>query len=161
MFRRAIPLVAAALLLAACDSAPTESASVDEPSFEMVLETAGEGEAAGMLLDRAPEALRLTAEQRAAIRALNEQFRTAHRADVEALRAITREAMAARRAGATPDEVRAILERSRPVRERLGTAFRELRVAIAAVLTDAQRAWLRDNNRRLGPQLPQLPPRRP
>jgi Spy/CpxP family protein refolding chaperone len=161
MFRRAIPFVAAALLFAACDSAPTENAAIDEPSFEMVLETAGEGEAAGMLLERAPEALRLTTEQKAAIRRINEEFRAAHRADVEALRAITREAMAARRAGATPEQVRAILETSRPVRERLGTAFRGLREAIAAVLTDAQRAWLRDNNRRLGPQLPQLPPRRP
>jgi Spy/CpxP family protein refolding chaperone len=167
MLRRFLPVLAAALLFAACDRGPTESAPIDEPSFEAVLETAGEGEAAAMLLERAPESLRLTDAQKAAIRELNQAFRVANRADYEALRAITREAMQARRNGATPDEVRAILERSRPVRERLAAAFRELHAKIAAVLTDAQRAWLREHNRRLGPGLPQLPqlppgpPRRP
>jgi hypothetical protein len=54
--------------------------------------------------------------------------------------------------------VRAILEASRPVRERLGVAFAELHRAVQAVLTDAQRAWLREHSRRLGAQLPPLPP---
>lgn len=161
MLRRTLPVLAAALLFAACDRGPTESAPVEEPTFEAVLDVAGQGEAAGMLLERAPAALRLTAEQKAAIRQLNEQFRAAHRADVEALHAITREALQARRDGASPDAVRAILERSRPIRERLAIAFRDLHRAVHAVLTDAQRTWLREHNRRLGPGLPQLPPMPP
>lgn len=156
-----MPLLAAALVVTACDRAPTESAPLAEPSFEVVLESMGEGASAGMLLDRAPAALRLTAEQRAAIRALNAEFARVHRADLDALRDVTRAAMQARRDGKSPDQVRAILETSRPVRERLGPAFVALHRAVRAVLTDAQRAWLRDNTRRLGAQLPPMPPRRP
>jgi len=161
MFRRITPVLAAALLIAACDRGPTESAAVDEATFEAVLETAGEGLSAAGFLDRAPAGLRLTAEQRAAIRTINEQFRQTNKADLDALAAITREAMIARRNGATPEAVRAILERSRPIRERLAPAFAQLARALNAVLTDAQRAWLAGNARRLGPQLPPLPARRP
>jgi Spy/CpxP family protein refolding chaperone len=158
MPRRILPLLFAALVIAACDRGPTESAPVDAPSFEVVLESMGEGASAAMLLDRAPAELRLTAAQREAIRALNTEFQRAHRADVEALRTTTRLAMQARRDGKSPEEVRAILEASRPVRERLGVAFAELHRAVQAVLTDAQRAWLREHSRRLGAQLPPLPP---
>jgi Spy/CpxP family protein refolding chaperone len=161
MSRRYVPVLAAALLFAACDRGPTESAVVEEPSFETVLDASGHGEAGGLLLGRAPEALRLTDEQKAAIRRLNEQFTQTNRADFRTLHELTREAMQARRDGASPDAVRAILERGRPVRERLATAMRDLERAVAAVLTDAQRAWLRDNHRRLGAGLPALPPMPP
>jgi Spy/CpxP family protein refolding chaperone len=164
MTRRFVPLLFAALVITACDRGPTESAPIDAPSFEVVLESMGEGASAAMMLDRAPVELRLTAAQREAIRALNTEFQRTHRADVDAMRTATRLAMQARRDGKTPDEVRAILETSRPTRERLGAAFAELHRAVMAVLTDAQRAWLRDNHRRLGaqlPPLPPLPPRRP
>lgn len=161
MLRRFLLPAIAATLLAACDRGPTQVATQDEPSFEAVLETAGQGVAAAGFLDRAPTGLQLTAEQRAAIRRINEQFVQANKADLDALAAITREAMTARRTGASPEAVRAILERSRPIRERLAPAFAALTRALNAVLTDAQRAWLADNARRLGPQLPPLPPRRP
>jgi len=161
MFRQLLPLLCAALVITACDRGPTESAPIDAPSFELVLESVGEGASAALLLDRAPEALRLTNEQRAAIRALNAEFQRVYRADFEALRTITRSAMQARRDGKSPDEVRTILETARPVRARLGVAFAELRRAVQAVLTEAQRDWLRANHRRLGGQLPPLPPRRP
>ena len=158
MFRRALPVFATVLLLAACGGSPTETASV-EPTLEAVLETADQGVAAAGFLDRAPAGLELTAEQRAAIRTINEQFRTANKADLDALTAITREAMTARRNGASRADLIAILERSRPIRERLAPAFAALRVALNAVLTDAQRAWLAANSRRLGPDLPPLPGR--
>jgi Spy/CpxP family protein refolding chaperone len=164
MPRRFMPLLAAVLFASACDSAPTENAAIAEPSFEIVLESQGEGASAAMLLDRAPAELRLTREQREAIRALNVAFQREHRADLDALRAATRSAMQARRDGKSPEEVRALLDATRPVRERLGPAFAGLHRAVHAVLTDAQRAWLRDNHRRLGaqlPPLPPLPPRRP
>lgn len=156
-----MPLLAAVLVVSACDRTPTENASLAEPSFEVVLESAGEGASAAMMLDRAPAELRLTPEQREAIRALNATFQREHRADFEALRAATRLAMQARRDGKSPEEVRALLEATRPVRERLGAAFAGLHRAIQAVLTEPQRAWLRENHRRLGAQLPSLPPRRP
>ncbi len=161
MFRKLLPALAVTLMLAACDNAPTESASASEPTLEAVLETAGAGASAANFLHRAPEELRLTAQQQDAIRRINTEFRRANQADLEALTAITREAIAARRAGATPDEVRAILERSRATRERMAPAFVALARSLNAVLTDAQRAWLADNARRLGPKLPPLGPRRP
>ena len=159
MLRRFAPLLAATLVLAACDRSPVESAPAEEVSFEAVLETSGEGVSAGAFLERAPESLRLTAEQRTALRDINAAFRAANQADFEALRVIVREAVTARKGGASPADVRAILERSRPIRERLRPAFAALREAVNGVLTEAQRAWLRENARRLGPLLPQLPPR--
>lgn len=158
MFRRTLPLLATALLLAACGGAPTETAS-EEPTFEVVLETADQGAAAAGFLDRAPAGLQLTDAQKAAIRTINERFKEANKADLEALTAITREAMRARRTGASQADVIAILERSRPIRARLAPAFAALRVALNAVLTDEQRAWLAANSRRLGPDLPPLPGR--
>ena len=129
------------------------------PSFEAMLVAAGEGTSAVGFLERAPSGLQLTAEQRAAIRTINEQFRTANQADLDALMTITREAITAHRGGASHDALRTILEKSRPIRERLMPAFMQLAQSVNAVLTDAQRAWLRDNALRLGPQLPALPPR--
>jgi Spy/CpxP family protein refolding chaperone len=144
--------------LSACGGATTETAS-DDPTFEAVLETADQGASAAGYLDRAPRGLQLTAEQKAAIRTINERFRTANKADLDALTAITREAMAARRSGASRAEVIAIVERSRAIRERLAPAFAALRAALNAVLTEEQRAWLANNARRLGPDLPPLPGR--
>jgi len=157
MFRRALPVLATAFLLAACGGATTET--VVEPTFEAVLETAEQGPSAAAFLDRATGGLQLTAEQRAAIRAINERFRTANKADLDALTAITREAMTARRNGASRADIIAILERSRPIRARLAPAFAALRTALDAVLTPEQRAWLASNARRLGPDLPPLPGR--
>ncbi len=159
-FRRLVALLAVPFAVSACDSPPTASAPSDEASFEAVLETAGEGASAGMYLERAPEAVRLTPEQRKAIREINQAFRAANQADLRTLEGLTRAALAARRNGASPAEIRAILEEGRDARERLVPAFQELHRQIRAVLTDAQLKWLKDNSRRFGPQLPHLP-RRP
>lgn len=159
MLRSALPIVAATLLFAACDRGPTESRPSVMPSLEAMLVTAGEGASAVGFLDRAPSGLQLTAAQRAAIRTINEQFRTANQADLDALMVITRDALTAQRAGGSHDALRTILEKSRPIRERLMPAFMQLAQSLNAVLTDAQRAWLRENAQRLGPQLPTLPPR--
>lgn len=159
-FRRLVALLAVPLVFGACDSQPTEVVPSEEASFEAVLETAGEGASAAMYLERAPEAVRLTPEQRRAIREINEAFRAANQADIRALEGITRAAITARRNGASPAEVRAILEEGRAVRERLVPAFQELHRQIRAVLTEAQLKWLKDNSRRLGSQLPHVP-RRP
>lgn len=159
MFRRLLPALAFTLMLSACDKSPTESSPIGELSLEAVLETAGAGASAANFLHRAPAGLQLTAAQREAIRDINMEFMRANKADLDALSAIVREAMMARRNGATPEAVRAILERSRATRERLAPAFGALARSLNAVLTDAQRAWLAENARRLGPQLPPLGPR--
>ena len=161
MFRKLLPVFAVALVLAACDNAPTENASVLDPTLEAVLEASGVGASAANFLQRAPAGLQLTAEQRDAINRINTEFMRANKADLDVLTAITREAITAGRNGATPEAIRAILEPSRPTRERLAPAFAALARSLNAVLTDAQRAWLADNARRLGPQLPPLGPRRP
>lgn len=160
MHTRLLSVAAAALLTVACSDGPTERPAVDPVSFEAVLVASGQGSAAAAYLDRAPRELQLSAQQREAIRDINARFRAEHQADLDALTAIVREAVAAHRAGATPDALRAILEDSREIRERLAPAFLQLARALNAVLTDAQRAWLVENARRVGPPLPELPPRR-
>ena len=60
--------------------------------------------------------------------------------------AVVESVKAARQAGKTRDEVRAILEQARPIRDALKPAMEALHTAIRAVFTDAQRAWL-DANR--------------
>lgn len=82
----------------------------------------------------------LTADQVARIRALQEAFATANRADLDALAAIGRELLAARQGGKSQAELRAILERAAPIRDRLAEAERRLRAQIDAVLTPEQRA---------------------
>ena len=102
MLRRLLPALAAVALLAACDGGPTAATQTDpEPTLEAVYDAYGEGAVATGTVERAPENLRLTDEQRAQLRALHEAFREAHQADLEALRAIVREAMTARRNGAS------------------------------------------------------------
>ena len=82
----------------------------------------------------------LTQDQVARIRDLFETFAAAHQADLEALAAIAREVQAARLAGRSEAELRAILERATPIRDRLAAAERQLRAQVDAVLTPEQRA---------------------
>lgn len=145
---RARLVVALSMLaaLAACDrSAPVSPTSLDEsvdlvPDY--VLSPAASVDGAGIGAAQLPERLRLTAEQKAAISALHEAFMKATAADVAALRAIEREAREAAAAGKSRDEIRAILARGAPIRERLDAAFRKLQADIWAVYTPEQRAWI-------------------
>lgn len=107
-----------------------------------------------------PDELALSDEQRAEIAALREAFRTEHQAELDALRAIFEEARAARRAGATREEVRSILETGRGIAESLHDDVQALHEAIRAVFTDEQLAWI-DSHRRRPPGLgPHRGPRR-
>ena len=159
-FRFLLTSLVAASLVAGCADTPSESGPAPEVTAEAVLESVGEGLSASPYLERAPEAVRLTDEQRAELRAIHTAFREAHGADWRALQDIVRRAMEARRNGADRETVRGMLMESQPIRERLRPAFAQLRSDVHDVLTDAQRAWLRDNARRMGPRLPELPPRR-
>jgi Spy/CpxP family protein refolding chaperone len=95
-----------------------------------------------------PAELALTPEQVEAIAALRSSFRDAHADELAALREIFEEARAARIAGATRAEVLAILMQRREIREGLRPAVRDLHLAIRAVFTAEQRAWLDANRRR-------------
>ncbi len=97
-----------------------------------------------------PDSLKLTAAQEAAIKALHDAYAAAHKAQFDRLKAIHEEAMAAIKAGKTREEVRAILEKSKPIMDAMKADFDALRAAVAAILTPAQRAWAESHQRRGG-----------
>lgn len=93
-------------------------------------------------LNALPDSIKLSSEQRTQIRSLIEAFVQGTRADIEALNAIHQEARAARQAGKTEAEIRAIFARGDAIRTRLHAAEAKLRSDIEALLTPAQKAWL-------------------
>ncbi len=101
-----------------------------------------------------PDSLKLTDAQKAQIQSLIAAFVTANAADIATLKAAHVAARDAIRSGATRDSVRAILDAAKPAADRLGAAADALHTAIAAVLTDAQRAWIAAHK-------PDRPPRTP
>lgn len=82
----------------------------------------------------------LSQEQVTQIRALREAFQAAVAADLAQLRQIHQQAMAAKQAGATADEVRAILATAQPILARVRAAEQKLHEDIQNVLTAEQRA---------------------
>jgi Spy/CpxP family protein refolding chaperone len=155
---------AAVMVLAACSSnellAPQEDAAADDDYALVVFGEAGYalvgtmGEQGSRPFDGRnahpplPAELALTAEQIAAIHELRQSFREEHENELTALREIFAEARAARAAGATRAEVFAILMQRRDIREGLRPAIHELHVAIRAVFTAEQRAWIDAHRRR-------------
>jgi len=89
-----------------------------------------------------PDSLKLTPQQMAAIKVLRDNFKEANKARLDSLRDIFTRARDARRNGATREEIHAILVTSRPIVQALRPAVFQLHVAIRAVFTPAQRAWL-------------------
>lgn len=163
------PALAATIVLGACDTAPTAGGPgsailADDYALVMFGEpgTALEGTMGPQAGPRPfdgrtgrpplPDSLRLSDEQKAEMQALREAFRAAHQDELDALRAIFEEARAARQAGASREQVRAILERGRPLAIALRPAVHELHLALRAVLTDAQRAWLEAHRPRRFPR---------
>ncbi len=160
-------LLVAATMLAGCNDATGPTTSADDTDYALV--AYGEAGAAleGTLGPQGPRPfdgrtgarqlpveLQLTAEQRAAIEALRADFRADHQAELDALKALFDQARAAREAGATREEVHAILIAGRPIFEALRADVRALHLAILALLTDAQRAWLESHRPRLPGGLP-------
>jgi len=158
---RLAPLVAGALLLAACEraTAPTQATlnadvlAVDPVALEFnatnglpgaPFHIAGPGSRADAKGPAAPfpDSLKLTPAQQAQIQALRDAFEAANKADLDALKAIHDAAVTAIKAGKTRDEVRAILETAKPILERLAANLAALRAAIGAVLTPEQQAWI-------------------
>ncbi|HEX6053784.1 MAG TPA: Spy/CpxP family protein refolding chaperone [Gemmatimonadaceae bacterium] len=152
MRSRSVLLIAVTATLVACDrSTPVAPASIDEvvdvvPDY--ALSAAAFTDAAGIGGSRFPDDLRLTAQQKAAIAALHDAFMKATAADVAALRAIERQAREARAEGKSREEIRAILARALPIRERLDAAFKQLQADVWAVYTPEQRAWIESHRPR-------------
>lgn len=149
-----VALVSVAALVGCQDNtlAPSDR-SLDLEQTELVpdyaVSPAAVIDGAGIGASRLPEELKLTAEQKAQIAALHEQFMKDNAADIEALKLLEQQLRAARRSGATRDQVRAILEKAHPIQERLAAAFAKLREAIWAVYTPAQKAWIESHQRKL------------
>jgi hypothetical protein len=154
--------MAAALVLAACSDGGTDPDSLaSEDDYALVMF----GDAGSALentlgpqgarafdgrtgVRHLPDSIALTAEQRAAIAALREAFRAEHQADLDALRDIFERAHDARAAGASREEVRAILQEGRALAQALHEAVEALHAAIRDVFTDEQLAWLDAHRRR-------------
>jgi hypothetical protein len=98
-----------------------------------------------------PEELQLTEEQLTAIQDLRLAFRAEHEDELEALKAVFMEARAARAAGATREEVRAILVGGKEIAMGLRLDVIDLHIAIWGVLTDEQKAWLIEHRPRRFP----------
>ncbi len=167
MLRKTIaPALAASLFIGACSDASTApSEAVMQSDYALLMF----GEAGSALegtmgpqhdgrpfdgrsgIRRLPPELALTEEQKAEIKALRDAFIAGHEEELSALKAIFQEARAARLAGATRAEVRAILLEGREIAIAMRPAVVELHEAIRAVLTDEQRAWLAEHRPRRFP----------
>lgn len=160
---RKLALIAALALGAAACETPTEPTTVSADyalalfgdagmALQNTLGTQGpqafDGRSGGP--DRLPAELALSVQQKAQIDALRTAFQTKNAAQLAALKAVMDKARAARSAGKTRQEVRAIMVEARPIAESLRPAVQALHVAIRAVFTAEQRAWL-EAHRPAGP----------
>jgi Spy/CpxP family protein refolding chaperone len=160
-----VPALAATLVLGACDSGPTEPTATMNDDYALLMfgesgtaleNTMGPQPGPRPFDGRSgipplPPELALTDEQKAEILALREAFKTAHETEIAALKAIFEQARAARQAGATREEVFAILLQGREIARALRPAVWELHLAVRAVLTDEQRAWILEHRPRRFP----------
>lgn len=151
--RTLAPLVALLLLAAtACDTNESTAPANTAPAAEAIDIVPDYAQSTTAIMDRAgiggaqfPDSIALTTEQKAAITALHDAFEKENAADLTLLKAIEAEARAARAANKTRDEVRTILEKALPIRARMDARFAALRIAILAIYTPAQRAWIEAN----------------
>jgi Spy/CpxP family protein refolding chaperone len=159
---RKLALIAAvALGVAACESNPADPSTLDADYALVLFGNAGgalettlgpqgphafDGRSRGP--SRLPAELALTSQQITQIRALRDAFQAANASKLAALKGVMEKAKAARGAGKTREELRAILVEARPIAESLRAAVEALHDSIEAVLTADQRAWLDEHRRR-------------
>jgi LTXXQ motif family protein len=159
-YSRVTSLVAAALVLAACEHGPTQpsssalldsvdptalsfNATIGLPGQPFQDETAPHAPANAKAPGAPfPDSLKLTAAEKTAIQALVSAYATANAADLAALEAIHAQAVAAMKAGDTKAQVQAIVAKAAPTLARVKAAAEALHTAIKAVLTPAQQSWI-------------------
>lgn len=139
-------------LFVACNSSDTTRPLIDDGAPVSLdgsplglAAAAGGATGATAMLPPLPPELKLSDAQRAQISQLISDFQDATKADMTALVAIQRQAEAARKAGKSEAEVKAILAQGAMIKGRLEAAQVKLRTAIEAVLTPAQRDWIRSH----------------
>lgn len=154
---RIAALFVAAAYASACDNAATGPNAAREAALLVQFDAQATMDSAtlvprGPAYENAgpPDSLKLTDAQKAAIKALHDAFAAAHKTQFDQLKAIREEARTAIKAGKTRDEVRAILEKSRPIMESMKADFEALRAAITAILTPEQQAWAAAHRRQGG-----------
>jgi hypothetical protein len=158
MLRRIIaPAVLALTMgLAACDtSSSTGSPAAAEDYALVMFGEAGsslEGTMGPQTSDRPfdgrtwirpfPDSIALSDEQKAEIAALRAAFRAEHATELDSLQVIFQAARAAHEAGATREEIRAILAEGREIAIAIRVDLVDLHYAIWNVFTDAQKRWI-------------------
>jgi len=154
---RIAALCAAVALVSACDNAATGPNAAREAALLIQFDAQATMDSATLVPrgpayenEGPPDSLKLTDAQKAAIKALHDAFAAAHKTQFDQLQAIREEARAAIQAGKTREQVRAILEKGRPIMEAMKADFEALRAAIAAILTPEQQAWAAAHRRQGG-----------
>jgi len=158
MLRKIIaPALAATLVLAACDKAAEPTAPSVQEDYALVMfgemGSSLEGTLGPQDTDRPfdgrtyrrapfPDSIALSQVQKDSIAALRAAFRAAHAPQLDSLAAIFAEARAAREAGATREEVRAILATAWPIALLIRVDLVDLHYAIWSVFTPEQKAWV-------------------
>ena len=148
MLRKFIaPALVATLVLAACDQASTEPAATqtDEDYALVMFGEAGsslEGTMGSQPATRPFDGRTFRRPFPDSIAALRAAFRAAHAAQIDSLKAIFEQARAAKEAGATREEIRAILATGRPLATALRVDVVDLHYAVWQVYTPAQKAWI-------------------
>lgn len=147
--RRIILACLAAVSMAACSNETTApdlaELELDAGLFGTALTQNGGYDARiyqDRLFNSLPDEIALTDDQKSKIRSFVEEFMQSTKVDREALHAILREAQDAARGGKSREEIRAILEKGAPFRNRISDAERELVADIGTVLTAEQKAWI-------------------
>ena len=156
-------ILGAVAFATACELGPTQPDNL-QSSFDAVdpvvaTFSASQGLPVGAANGQGPDAalpdnLKLSDAQKAQIEALVTAFQAANKTDLDAMKAAMDAARAAKKAGKTHAEVKAILETAKAAAERVHAKGEALRVAIGNVLTAAQKAWLEAHK-------PDRPPRTP
>lgn len=80
----------------------------------------------------------LTDAQKTQVKTLVDAFSAAHAAQLDSLRAIMEAARAAREAGQTPEQVRAIMDQGRAINDALAPARKDFHDNVVKLLTQAQ-----------------------
>jgi hypothetical protein len=168
MLRRIIApaVLAVSLTLAACDTSSSTGSTAPAQDYALVMfgeagssleGTMGTPPTDGRPFDgrtyrrEFPDSIALSEEQKAEIAALRAAFRAEHATELDSLRTIFQAARAAHEAGATREEIRAILEEGRDIAIAIRVDLVDLHYAIWNVFTDAQKAWIVSHRpRRLG-----------
>lgn len=132
-------LVTAAALAACSDSATEPTQSVESELEEVIFDVSASEAAVATAQDRRdkrplPPRDNLTEAQKQCIKDAVQAFREANKGSLEQLHAIHKKAREAKAAGASREEVRAILAEAKPLLEQLREAHKGLHEKIRACL---------------------------